>query len=324
MAVYYIAVGLFSFLVTYAMSYKLIPRLKRFGITGHDVNKPGLPEVAEMGGFGIVAGVTAGLLLAIFIASFDSLEFNLVNVLAAIITIHALAFIGIVDDLLDLPQWTKAVLPLFAAIPLVAVRAAGSTAINVPFVGLVDLGIFYILVLLPIGVAVASNLTNMFAGFNGMESGMGVVIFAAMSLLAIMHGSTEMALLFVAMLGALLAFLRFNWFPAKVFPGDVGNLTIGAVLASGVILGNLEMAGALMLLLYVIDFFLKAYNRFPSRNWWGEWKEGKLYAPEGRVRGFAQLVMKKANGISESSLVLFFIGLQIVVAAVVVLLFQKI
>lgn len=323
MLIHYLAVGLFSFLVTYLLSYKLVPRLKRFGIVGHDVNKPDKPEVAEMGGFGIVAGFTAGLLLAIFISSFNSLEFNLVNVLAAIITIHALAFIGIVDDLLDMPQWTKAVFPLVAAIPLVAVRAAGSTAINVPFVGLVDLGIFYILILIPIGVAVSSNLSNMLAGFNGMEAGMGVIVFGGMTILSFVHGSTEMALLFISMLGALLAFLRFNWFPAKVFPGDVGNLTIGAVLAAGVIIGNLEMAGALMMVLYVVDFFIKGINRFPSRNWWGEYKDGKLYPPEGKVRGFAQLVMKKFNGISERNLTLLFVGLQVVVAIVVVLLFSK-
>ena len=321
MIIYYLAIALFSFIVTLVLSHFLVPRLKRFGIVGKDVNKPDRPEVAEMGGIAIVAGFTAGMLLAIFFNSFGGLQFNLVFMLAAIIAIHSISFIGMVDDLLDIPQWLKALLPLFAAIPLVAVKAAGSTTMAIPFFGVMDFGIVYIFLLIPFGIAVASNLTNMLAGFNGMESGMGIIIFAATGLLAVMKGSVGLALISFSMLGALLAFLRYNWFPARVFPGDVGNLTIGAALAAGVIIGNLETAGAILMAPYVVDFFIKAFNRFPSKGWWGEFRGGKLYPLEGKVRGFAQLVMKKANGISEQNLVLFFIGLEVVFAIIVIILF---
>lgn len=317
----YAAFGLFSFLVTFVFTKIIVPRLKNLHIVGKDVNKPDRPEVAEMGGIAIVAGFTAGVLLAIFFNTFLDFEFNLVFVLAALITVHSVAFIGIVDDLLDVPQYVKAFLPLFAAVPLVAVSAAGSTSINIPFIGDMELGLVYIVVLIPIGVAVASNLSNMFAGFNGLEAGLGTVIFATMALLAMAHGSEEMAILFVPILGALVAFLFFNWHPAKIFPGDVGNLTIGAVLASGVIIGNMEGAGALLMSLYVFDFFIKAIKKFPSSKWWGEYRMGKLYTLEDRVRGLAQLVMKISRGISEVNLVLFFIGLEIIIAIVVLTLY---
>jgi UDP-N-acetylglucosamine--dolichyl-phosphate N-acetylglucosaminephosphotransferase len=199
-----------------------------------------------------------------------------------------LALIGIVDDLLNLPQWLKAISPLFAAIPL---------------------------------VAVASNLTNMLAGFNGMETGMGIMMFIAMLLVALSNNSAEMSVMSISILGALVAFAFFNFYPAKVFPGDVGNLTIGAVLASVVIIGNLESAGVILVIPYVIDFFIKFYNRFPSSKWWGELKGGKLYAYENKVRGFCQLVMKLTNGITEKNLVLFFIGLEAIFAIIVLLLF---
>jgi UDP-N-acetylglucosamine--dolichyl-phosphate N-acetylglucosaminephosphotransferase len=323
MWIHYVGIVVLSFLVTFILSHFLVPRLKRFGITGKDVNKPDRPVVAEMGGIAIVAGFSAGLLLAIFFNSFIGLEFNLIFVLAALIAILSVSFMGMVDDLLDIPQWLKALLPLFAAIPLVAVKAVGSTAMNIPFLGLIDFGIFYIVLLIPLGIAVSSNLTNMLAGFNGMESGMGIIIFAVMGLIALVNGSVELALISLAMLGALLAFMKFNWFPAKVFPGDVGNLTIGAALASGVIIGNIESAGAILMIPYCIDFFIKAINRFPSSNWWGTNINGKLFAPEDKVRGFAQLVMKKFNGITERKLVLFFIGLEAVFGLIVLLLFLK-
>lgn len=321
MIFFYITIAIVSFLTTYVLSHFLVPRLKRFGMVGKDVNKPDSPEVAEMGGISIVAGFTAGLLLAIFFDSFFGFNFNLVYVLAAIITIHSVSFMGIVDDLLDIPQWLKALLPLLAAIPLVALKAAGSTSMSIPIIGTVDFGIFYILILVPIGVAVASNLTNMLAGFNGMETGMGIVIFLTTAILAFAKGSMEMGLISLSMLAALLAFLRFNIFPSKVFPGDVGNLTIGAALATAVIVGNLESAGAILMIPYVIDFFIKAYNKFPSRQWWGDYREGKLHPVEGKARGFAQLVMKLFNGISEQNLVLFFVGLEAVFAIAVLVIF---
>ena len=323
MLLYYLAIAVVSFLATFVLSHFLIPRLKRFGITGKDVNKPDRPEVAEMGGIAIVAGFTGGILLALFFNTFLGFQFDLIRVLAALITIHSVAFIGVVDDLIDIPQRFKAFLPLFAAIPLVAVKAAGSTAMVLPLIGAVDFGMFYILLLIPLGVAVASNLTNMLAGFNGLEAGMGVVIFGAMTILSVAHGSTEMALISIAMMAALAAFMFYNKNPSSVFPGDVGNLTIGAALAASVIIGNFETAGALLMAPYVVDFFIKAYNRFPSSQWWGEYRNGKLYPLEGRVRGFCQLVMKKANGITEQNLVLFFIGLESLVALVMLAIYLK-
>ncbi len=76
MAYEFIMLVVLSFLVTYLFTYLLIPRLMRFRIIGKDINKPGMPEVPEMGGLAIVAGFTAGILLAVFLNSFFSFNFN--------------------------------------------------------------------------------------------------------------------------------------------------------------------------------------------------------------------------------------------------------
>ncbi len=314
---------LISAIVSLALTGLLIPKLKKAGMTGNDVNKPGRPEVAEMGGLGMVAGVASGMLLAIFLQTFFGLQFDLTFILAVIITVLLVGMIGFVDDLIDIPQKWKALLPLFAAIPLVVVKAAGSTAMTIPIIGTLNLGLIYIIVLIPLGIAVASNLTNMLAGFNGMEAGMGAVMFLTLSILALRLGDNDMLIISLSMLGALLGFLWFNVYPSKVFPGDVGNLVIGGALAAAVIIGNLETAGAILVVPYVIDFFIKAANRFPSSKWWGEYRDGKLYPVEGKVRGFCQLVMKAFNGISEKGLALFFVGLEAVFAIIVLLLYFR-
>lgn len=300
----------------------LIRKLKAAGITGKDVNKEDPPEVAEMGGLAIVIGSTGALLFAIFLNTFFGFSFSLTEILAAMITILIIAIIGIYDDLFNMRQEVKMILPMFASIPLVAI-SVGTTTINIPFIGPVDFGILYIFLLIPIGITAASNLTNMFAGFNGLEAGLGTIIFATMGIISLSLGLKESAILSIAMLGSLIAFLYYNWYPAKVFPGDIGNLTIGSTLASLVIIGNIESAGVILLIPHIADFFIKFYNRFPSKEWWGEIKRGKLYPLKGNVIGLAQLIMKIFNGISEKNLVLFFLFIELICAAFAIVLYTK-
>ncbi|MEM4554795.1 MAG: hypothetical protein QXT25_03035 [Candidatus Anstonellaceae archaeon] len=314
----------FSFAITSFSMPFLIRKLKAAGITGKDVNKKDTQEIAEMGGLGIIMGAIGALLLSIALYTFFGVQFKLIQVLAAMLTLMIIALIGTYDDLFDMRQAVKAVLPMAAALPLVAVSAAGSTEIALPFIGAIDFGYIYIMVLIPLGVTVASNLTNMLGGFNGMEAGMGSIMFATILVLAAAKGEVEMGMIAAAMLGALLAFLRFNWYPAKVFGGDIGNLSIGAALAAAVIIGNLESAGAILVIPHVVDFFIKAYNGFPAKNWWGKVQEdGKLYPLEGKVRGAAQLVMKLSGGITEQRLVLTFLAAQIVCAIAALLLLLR-
>jgi UDP-N-acetylglucosamine--dolichyl-phosphate N-acetylglucosaminephosphotransferase len=215
----------------------------------------------------------------------------------------------------------KAVLPLFAALPLVAVRA-GETMMNIPLVGEVNFGILYPLLLVPIGIAGASNVTNVFAGFNGMEAGMGAIAMLSLSVIAWHFGGVESLILLLAMAGALVAFLRYNWHPAKVFIGDVGTLSIGAVIAAAVIIGNFEMAGVIVLIPHMLDFFIKLANGLPNKNWWGTPRGGRLYC-DGRPIHLAQVVMKLFGGISESNLTLSLMAVESLFGFFTVMLFLR-
>jgi UDP-N-acetylglucosamine--dolichyl-phosphate N-acetylglucosaminephosphotransferase len=308
-------------LTSFAMP-AMIRKMKAAGIVGRDVNKPARPEVAEMGGLGIVMGVVGALLLAIAMNTFVGYSLSLNEIMAAMLTMTIITLIGIFDDLFDMRKDVKALLPMVAALPLVALAAAGSTTISLPFIGPFDFGIFYIIVLIPLGVTVAANLTNMLAGFNGMEAGMGAVIFAAVAIIAVANGANESALIAVAMLGALLAFLRFNWYPAKVFIGDIGTLLIGGSLAVAVIIGNFESVGAILVVPYLFDFVIKAYNRFPRAD--GKCgKDGKLTPDGGKVKGLVHLVMKMAGGITEKNLVMFFIASEVLFALLAILMYGR-
>ncbi|VVC02392.1 Phospho-N-acetylmuramoyl-pentapeptide-transferase [uncultured archaeon] len=292
-------------------------------MVGKDMHKAGLPEKPGMGGIAIVVGFIGAALVGLVLHAFFGFQFQLAGVLAALLTVCIVAIIGIFDDVFDMAQVTKAWLPLAAAVPLVAVAMAGGhNAISIPFVGSIDFGLLYPLALIPLAVAVCSNLTNMLAGWNGSEAGMGVVMFATLLIVAITNGQIEMMVLCAAMLGALIGFLPYNWFPARVFIDDVGTLSIGAALAAAVIISDLKSAGAILAIPYVVDFFLKAANKFP-KTFSEVGADGKLHAPGGKTRGLGDLVLNVTGGLTERNLSLALIGIELVFAVIVLALYLK-
>ena len=311
---------LVSFTVSFAGFPIIIPRLKRAGIVGKNMNSESKEEIPEMGGLMIAAGFGAGIVTSIFLRTFFDLflSVSLTSILAALSTILIVVIIGVFDDLISISQRVKAFLPAFAALPLMAIKE-GYSMIRIPFLGIVNFGVFYPLVLVPLGITGAANAVNMLAGFNGLEVGMGVVAVGSLAIIAYLIGQTTALIILMAALGALVATLYYNWYPAKILVGDVGTLSIGAVIASSVIIGNYETAGVIITIPFVIDFLIKAKNHFPYS--FGVYREGKLYCPDDGPVGLAQLIMKVCGGISERNLVLVLMGVEAVCGVVAILFY---
>ena len=179
-----IIASLISFFVTLIAIPKLIRYLKLINLEVKDQNKLNTPLVPLSGGIAVMAGIFMAIMFYIFVQTFIYKNKNsLIYILAAITTIIIITFIGFIDYLLlkknressfGLRQWQKPILTLVAAIPLMVVNA-GSNIIKIPFFGRIDIGIYYALILVPIGVVGAANMINLLAGFNGLEAGMGLV-----------------------------------------------------------------------------------------------------------------------------------------------------
>ena len=297
--------------------------LRRAGVVGRDLHKPGQPEIVEMGGIGLAAGFTAALLFSLALIRFANWGrgLDVPLLLAVLATVLIATLIGIIDDLLSLGQSTKALLPVLAALPL-AVMRAGVTRMVIPAYGPIDVGLLYPLVLLPIGVSVAANASNILAGYNGLEIGLGIAQMGSLAVLAGLLGESTALLILLAGLGALLAALRSNWIPARVFMGDAGTLSIGAIVAAAVIVGNFEVAGVIVYLPHAVDFALKARHRFPTAGWSGHLDEdGRLHCPGSSPASLPQLLMKLSGGLRERTLVLILIGTEALLGVGAVLLY---
>lgn len=315
-----------SAVVSAALCAAFIPLLRRSGMLCEDHNKKIRRTVPQMGGLAVILGFCGGVLLCI---SFDAfldmpIELDSTALLAATSTVLMIGFIGLIDDLLGMPQIVKAVTPSLAALPLIAVRS-GVSVMSIPFLGPVDFGVLYILLFVPLGVTGAANAINILAGFDGLEAGMGLIAFASLSVIAWHLEAWAALALLLAGLGSIVGFLFFNWYPARLFLGDIGALTIGSIIAAATIIGNFEIAGILVIIPHAIDLGFKAANRFPTDGWQGVLgDDGKLHCPEHGPVGLCQFLLKVSGGLHERTLVLTLMAAEAVVgiAAAAVYVFR--
>lgn len=313
-----------AFALTYLVTPILIRKMAARGITGKDMNKFSKPEVAEMGGISIMLGVSIAIISSIFISTYlGFLEFNLSILLASFLTILLVGFIGVIDDLVGwrrgIRQWQHALFPLFAALPLMAVQA-GTDFLVLPFFGPVSIGILYSLVLVPIGITGASNAFNMLAGFNGLEAGLGIIIVSTLSIIAFFDGRLEALIIGIAVIGALLAFLKYNWFPAKIFGGDSLTLMIGASIATISIIGNMEKVGILLIGLHWVELLFKAKHKFQSECFGIPDKHGFL-TPDPRGGSLVHRLLKFFGPTTEKQLVSRVLAIQLAISFVVLFLY---
>ncbi len=270
--------GLLSFFVSRLTMPRIIRKLEAADIVGKDIHKSWKPIVAEMGGFGILFGFIIGMFSGIYMH--DVLTFNLVVVLVVILLV---GIIGIVDDLLALSSKEKFSLLFLAGLPLIWVAPP-------------NVGLLY-LITIPIALSIGSNLTNMLAGLNGIESGLGIISMASLTIACIILGKYDVTIISMSMLGALIAFLYYNRYPAEIFPGDTGTLIIGAAVVCIAFIGRVKLIAFIILMPNIIDAVLKFYSAgFMNRQQQKPTQlndEGKLVRPDVGFKSLIRLILRK-------------------------------
>ncbi|MEK6872507.1 MAG: glycosyl transferase family 4 [Nanoarchaeota archaeon] len=323
-----------SFLLTSYALPKWIKKCRQVGYLWEDMNKfHKAKNIAASGGIIVVISFILGVLSYIAIKTFildgnnGSLEiFALLNV------ILILALVGFVDDVLG---WThrglsirfRLFLAFVASVPLVVINA-GSNIINLPFFGAVNLGIFYPLILIPVGIAGAATTYNFLAGFNGLETGQGIIILSFLSLVSYLTGNFWLMIVGLCMVASLLVFYFYNKFPARVFPGDILTYSIGALIAGIAILGNFEKIAVFIFIPYIIETFLKLRGKLEKPSFGKVNEDNSLEVPYEKIYGTTHLslfVLKKfKKKVYEKDVVYLIFVYQIVICLLALIIFRDV
>lgn len=239
-----------ALILSFCVSLFVTPLLISFALkTNKGLARPGGRKIhaqptPQIGGAALYAGIFFSYLL--FSTTFTGAPSKATLGLFAA---SSLVFVlGLRDDFHEMSALTKLIMQIIAAVILV------SSGIKIQFVTnpfssqMVSLGLWGAAVTVFWVVAV-TNAINLVDGLDGLAAGVSLIACFIFFLLLLIEGRDQPRTLLLCMCtaGACLGFLRFNFYPARIFMGDSGAYLLGLMLASLAVLGALKSAATLTL-----------------------------------------------------------------------------
>ena len=260
-AIFAIMIG---FLSSTVLGLFLIPILKKFRI-GQKISifvgdshrkKEGTPT---MGG---LIFIVPTILAILFLLITDKVTYTS-NIGIVLLVFLGYAAIGFLDDFLSirrgnnegLTAYQKLFMQVLIAIGFfyIYMKNGGQTSFVVGTLGIdIELGWLYGLLILFVLVG-ASNAVNLTDGLDGLAGGLSAIAFIAFSLISLMVGFEDIGIFSLILVGSLIGFLIYNTHPAKIFMGDTGSLSLGAVMGAIAILTHRELTLLVVAGIFVIE-----------------------------------------------------------------------
>lgn len=187
------------------------------------------------------------------------------NLLLVLVSYVLYCLIGFMDDILIIIQKdNKGLSPklklflefLFGIIIFFIFRDTLSFNINIPFInGGISLKWYLFLPLIVLMFLGESNAVNFTDGMDGLCAGVSVIGLIGFEVLLFLNNQYNIFILVLCIIGGLLAYLRYNHFPAKIFMGDSGSLALGGLFASIALVIDGEIALLFIGGVFLIEMF---------------------------------------------------------------------
>jgi len=248
----YIEVSVIAFIV----SFILTPYMAHVGKKQNMLDIPSHRKIHEeaipnLGGIVIFFGFLLSLLFVVQIEG---------QVKALLIGGVIILLLGVVDDIANLSPKHKFAIQM---IPALIVIIYNSDLINSFIVNqlrsfdLLGYLLYPILIFWIVGV---TNSINLIDGLDGLACGVSIIALITFLILGLKLNLEALNLISIALAGSMLAFLRFNFYPAKIFLGDSGSTFAGFVLASTGALWVLNSRTAFFIFIPVIILALPIFD----------------------------------------------------------------
>lgn len=240
-------VGLAS--ITFLISLLVTPLVIRYSKKMNATDKPNPRKVHKapiptLGGLAIFISFFAGLLIIQ-----PSSSYHVAIIVGAVVIV----LLGYFDDLYNLAARFKFIVQLAVAIMIVGWGGLQVDFINLPFGGQVNFGLLssVVTILWIVGI---TNAINLIDGLDGLAAGVSSIALVTIGGMAIITGDVYVATLAFVLFFSTLGFLRYNFYPAKIFMGDTGALFLGYMISVLALLGfkNVTMIS------FVIPIFILA------------------------------------------------------------------
>lgn len=249
--------AVFAFLAAALITWATVPLAEQFARRVGAIDTPGprsqhAVPTPRMSGVAILAGIE--------IAGWIWLPANS-ETTSILLGAVAVALVGALDDIFDLPALVKLVgQAAGAAIPVVS--GVCPDVVTIPFIGGFELG-WAAYPLTVFGIVAVINITNLIDGIDGLAAGVIAIAAAAMAVIALSLDRMEAGVLAAIIAGGALGFLRHGFPPASSFMGDTGSNLLGYMIAivsiQGALKTNAVVALAFPLVLLAVPIFDTAF-----------------------------------------------------------------
>lgn len=236
-----------AFLTVYLTTPFLIKFLQKRNYSVQDMNKKEHVMIPRPGGPSIIAGILASEIIL-----YAFLQMN--EILAIMITSFLAFVIGYVDDRKVMGGWFKPIALVIAATPIIFLGVYDSD-LAFPLFGEVQIPILYLAIII-LMIPITGNTINSIDVLNGVASGFMTIASFSLSIALFILQNYELAIISLPLGFVSLAFYKYHKNPSKIFPGDSGALTLGAMYGAIAIVGQVEIVAAVALLPAVINSFL--------------------------------------------------------------------
>lgn len=217
-----------GFITAFILTYVIIPiiikvaRERKFMALPNERSAHEVPT-PSLGGIGIFAGTIVAVVLWAPFSSFAGMQ----HVLAAFVLIF---LIGVLDDVLPLSPVKKFAGQLLVSIILAYKSNIRLTSFYGAF-GILDIPELTSFVISVVAIVGIINAFNLIDGINGLAGSIGLLACIAWGVWFWGTGAEALSIIAFSLAGAIVAFLKYNFTPARIFMGDTGSLLIGTVCA---------------------------------------------------------------------------------------------
>jgi len=218
-----------AIIIAYLVTFFLLPFIIKMAKQSRlydipDERKTHTYLISSLGGIGLFTGLALSLLLT---SDFKINDAEFQYFVAAFFIIFT---IGVVDDIFVLRPWKK-LLGQLVTTAIITIKAHLLINNLGGFLGIGDLGTVTSFTLSFFVIMLIINAFNLIDGVDGLAASLGLASSVIFALFFLINQDYPFAILGFALAGALLAFLVFNFHPAKIFMGDSGSMLIGLVNA---------------------------------------------------------------------------------------------
>lgn len=207
---------------------------------GRRINTQAVPRMG-----GVLIYFTLILSVICFYGELDEIKFFILGSVLILI-------VGVIDDIKEITYKKKFAVQFMAALFLIIFLAPNYTSVS--FLGF-NIPPPFDKALLMIFIVGVINAINLYDGLDGLAAGFSLLVAFVIFLLEWQMGNKLLLILSASLMGSLIGFLKYNSFPARIFLGDSGSLTLGFFLVTVVLIsstntntGNMDLTFSVILL----------------------------------------------------------------------------